>query len=88
MLEAKGFQLRNGRVPLPDLPLLDEHGGWTVEGWLTLFHLSPGQKLFDSRSAPSTGITLTTAGEASLALEVGDGPQRAVWHCARNSAQQ
>lgn len=82
VLELNGLQLRNGRAPLPALPALDEHTGWTVDVWLTLFDLSQGQTLFDARDSRHAEIALVTAAEASLALEVGDGRQRAAWQCA------
>jgi hypothetical protein len=82
-LEMKGLQLRNARVPMPQLPALDDHTGWTVDVWLTLFDVSAGQILFDARdSRRQAGLALATAAEASLALEVIDGQQRAIWRCA------
>lgn len=81
LLAAKGLQLRNGRVPLPALPELNAGSGWTVEFWLTLFDLSAGQTLFDSRSPQSASLTLNTAPNATLALGVSDGRHQATWQC-------
>ena len=81
-LEVRGLQLRNARVPMPSLPAIGPDTGWTVDAWLTLFDLSEGQTLFDTRASRHAGLALVTTAEASLALEVNDGRQQALWRCA------
>ncbi len=60
---------------LPDLTL----GGFTIEGWIQLEHLTAGQILLDTQDENGKGIALTTGEKWNLRLLMGDGDTTVTW---------
>jgi hypothetical protein len=80
------------RVAMPQLPSLnmrdttrfdyglkDTRAGFSVDVWLQVESIKPGQVLLDSRDAQQRGITLTTADNGALRFTMNDGRQEASW---------
>lgn len=81
VLERNASQLAPGAtVEMPKLPSL-QAGGFTVDLWIRLKELSPGQTILDARDAAGKGIALTTTDRFTLQLSLSDGTQKAEWDC-------
>ncbi|MCX5661861.1 MAG: hypothetical protein NTW19_19460 [Planctomycetota bacterium] len=59
--------------------------GFSLNLWLRLDALAPGQILFDTRDELGRGILLATADHGSLRLELADGRQLCAWASDRGS---
>ena len=81
-----------GEVDMPALPnlargsgLLNKGtlrpGGFTLDFWIQLDALTPGQVLLDSRNTDGTGFALKTDENASLRLDLSDGTMVSSWSC-------
>ncbi len=62
-----------------------DSGGLTVELWLKLDDLTPGETLVDSRLVDGEGpaITLTTTERGAIRVDATDGVREASWDCDR-----
>ena len=69
----------SGTVEFTPLPDLAEGAGFTIEAWVKLEDLAPGQVLLDARDASGKGIGLSTAEDASVRLTLADGKTQAEW---------
>jgi len=79
-LQLQGEQTRaKASFALPSLPPLHTGAGFTLELWLKLKELSPGQVLFDARDKSGKGIALTLSDRFSLRLTLSDGAQASSW---------
>lgn len=79
-LDLRGAQVRQGAVfTMPALPKLGSGGGLTVELWLKMRELSPGQVIFDGRDAQGKGIALTFSDRFTLRLALSDGVRSSAW---------
>lgn len=79
-LDLRGAAARRGTLfTLPALPPLGAGGGLTIELWLKMRELSPGQVVFDGRDAQGKGIALTFSDRFTLRLTLSDGVRSAVW---------
>ncbi len=78
VLEAGGEAARAG-FAMPRLPALNAGGGFTIEAWMRMKELSPGQVIFDARGAGGRGIALTFSDRFTLRLTMHDGERAAVW---------
>ena len=59
------------------------HGGLTVELWLKLDAVTPGQTLFTTLDKDGQGVRVVTSdlgGQTTLAIELSDGGRAALWH--------
>jgi hypothetical protein len=80
VLELAGDRGKGGvSVDMPRLPSLDARGGFTLDFWIRLRDLTPGQIILDTRDKSGKGILLTTSTRASLNLALSDGKTRASW---------
>ncbi len=82
LLECKGDALAKGKeIALPQPIDLTKTRGLSVDVWLTLNDLKPGQVIVDSRKPDGKGIALTTAEDGTVKVEVSDGTTKASWTC-------
>lgn len=70
---------RAGSARMPRLPSIASRGGFSVEMWLTLDGLRPGQTVLDSTDRGGAGIRVTTAEGGSLRLDFSDGERSTGW---------
>lgn len=66
-------------VEIPQLPSLSSRGGFTLEFWLRLRELTPGQTILDTRDTNGKGIALATSHRASIELTLSDGAHKVSW---------
>jgi len=79
-LDLRGDQTRSGAVfMMPTLPGLKPGAGFTIETWLKMKELSPGQVVFDARDASGKGIALTFSDRFTLKLTLSDGRKSSTW---------
>ncbi len=69
----------SGEIDIPELPNLADRGGFTLDFWLKLDDLTPGQTLLDTRDDSGKGIALTTSEDATVRLELSDGTVSDAW---------
>ncbi|NUQ64094.1 MAG: hypothetical protein HUU20_16590 [Pirellulales bacterium] len=87
-------------VPMPKLPEFsirdntradyggkDLRGGFSLDLWLELDSLSPGQAILDSRNEAGKGLLLSTAEPGALRITLHDGRQESSWECDRGAIQ-
>ena len=80
LLELTGGQVKSGgSFKMPVLPGLEAGGGFTIETWLKMRELSPGQVLFDGRDKSGKGIALTFSDRFTLRLTLSDGQRTSSW---------
>ena len=76
VLQLQGEQTRaNASFTMPTLP----RSGFTIELWLKLKELSPGQVIFDARDTNGKGIALTLSDRFTLRLTLSDGQHTSSW---------
>jgi hypothetical protein len=51
---------------MPRLPSPNAGGGFTIDGWLRMRELSPGQVIFDARDRSGKGVALTFSNRFTL----------------------
>lgn len=71
-------------VEVPELPAFPERGGFTLELWIRLDALDPGQSLFDSRDREGRGIHATIEEGGVMRLAIGGrawGLPGGTWSC-------
>ncbi len=79
VLTASAGQLQPGaNLTMPSIPSLDE-GGFTIDFWLRLRELSPGQTVLDARTPEGKGIAITMSDHYTLKLTLNDGAREAMW---------
>jgi hypothetical protein len=79
VLTATASQLQPGAtLTMPSIPSLDE-GGFTIDFWLRLRELSPGQTVLDARTPEGKGIAITMSDHYTLKLTLNDGAREAMW---------
>jgi hypothetical protein len=66
------------QAAMPKLASL-KGGGFTVDFWIRLSELSPGQILFSTRTAGGKGISITTSDHFTYTLTLHDGKNEASW---------
>ena len=81
LLEPAPEQLRAGEVALPEPLDVDEWGGISLDFWIRLDDLAPGQVILDSRNPEGQGIALSTTETGTIRVELGDGRAKASWDC-------
>lgn len=88
LLESRGEkEAKMPRLPVflvrdnsrPDHGSKDTRAGFSLDLWLRLDDLAPGQTVLDSRDGTGRGIALTTAPGGALTLTLCDGRQKATW---------
>ena len=68
-------------LAMPKLRSLSSLGTFTLELWLELGDLAPGQAVLEARDANGKGVALTTAKGRAVRLELSDGKTKAQWAC-------
>ena len=58
---------------------MDLRAGFSLDLWLTLESLTPGQALLDSRDGEGKGLLVATADNGSLRIALSDGRTEAAW---------
>jgi len=79
ILDVAADQLKSGEIALPKALDATQGGGLSLDCWIELTELSPGQVLLDSRDESDRGLALTTGEEGVLRIEAFDGQTRAAW---------
>lgn len=87
-------------APVPELPDFnkrdnkfgdmrgqDLRAGFTIDLWLKLNVLMPGQILLDSRDAEEKGILISTANDGAIRIDMNDGRTEAAWSSDRQLLQ-
>jgi hypothetical protein len=72
------LQHDNGRA---DYGTKDLRRGFTVEAWLRLQNLGPGQVVLDNRTPAGQGFCLQTTARGTLELVLDDGRSESRWDC-------
>jgi hypothetical protein len=70
---------------MPRLPTLDE-GGFSIDFWIKLRELSPGQTVLDARDSAGKGIAITSTDRFTLQILLNDGTNKAAWDCDPGTA--
>jgi len=81
LLELGPEQLKQKAVALPKHLDLRQSSGVSLEAWLRLDDLVPGQVLVDSRDTGGKGLALSTAEKGSVRVTLNDGTNGASWDC-------
>ena len=97
LLNLSGKQSLPAQTAMPKLPAFnqrdtksdDQRGrdlraGFSVDLWLKLDALTPGQSLLDSRDSEGKGILVFTAENGSLRITLNDGRTEATWSSDQN----
>jgi hypothetical protein len=71
--------IRRGPVKLEPTFDLRKTGGLTVDVWLRLDELTPGQTVLDTRDSAGHGFALVTADKGTLRLDLSDSSTAASW---------
>ncbi len=79
LLDAGAEQIAAGEADLPGPIDLGRTGGVSVEVWVRLNRLEPGQTLVDCRERNGAGIRLATTEQKTVRLELSDGRCSAAW---------
>jgi hypothetical protein len=75
MFETKGSLAAGASMAIPQLPSLKD-GGFTLDVWLKLDDITPGQLLLSSFGVKRRGFQVLTAENGALKLELHDGQAR------------
>jgi hypothetical protein len=79
-LELSGNGARAGTTfEMPRLGSLRDGAGFTLDFWVKLRELTPGQTILDTRDASGKGIALTTTKRWTLELTLSDGKRESKW---------
>ena len=70
-----------GTLEMPKLPALNTLGGFSIDFWMRLRELSPGQVLLDARNHSGKGIAITTTDRFTLQIALNDGSGSSSWDC-------
>ncbi len=100
VLELAAGQPLAAETPWPKLPQLnfrdirradhggkDARGGFSLDLWLQLETLAPGQTILDSRNESGAGILVATTESGTLGLTLHDGRQQVGWDSDRGTLQ-
>lgn len=80
VLNLTGAQTKaKAAFTLPQLPALNAGGGFSIELWLRMRELSPGQVLFDARGPNGKGLALTLSNRFTIKLTLHDGQRESSW---------
>ena len=87
VLELGAEGLRPGEASLPSPLDLEPCGGISLDFWIRLDSLAPGQIILDSRPSPLTpnspgpGIAVSTTETGTIRVDLDDGSAKASWDC-------
>jgi hypothetical protein len=81
LVDLGSEQLARGEVDMPELPSLAVGGGFSVDFWITLDDLSPGQVILDGRDDAGKGLRVATTSQGTIRIELGDGTNAGFWQC-------
>lgn len=79
MPKLPDFNTRDNKRP--DHGCKDLRAGFTLDLWLQLNSLTPGQVILDSRDERGAGILVTTTDTGTIQLTLNDGRSEASWDC-------
>jgi hypothetical protein len=79
VLDAGPEQCQTGEAKLDAAVDLRKTGGMSLEVWLKLDDLTPGQAVLDARTPEGRGFALTTAADGRLQLDLNDGAAKTAW---------
>ena len=77
MPKLPDFCIRDNKRP--DHGAKDVRGGFSIDLWLTLDSLKPGQIILDSRTETGKGILVSTTATGTIGVTLNDGRQQCVW---------
>ena len=69
------------KTVMPQLPSLATGGGFSIEFWLQLDHISAGQVILDSRNENGKGIVIVTSENGTIRIDLNDGKHTGGWDC-------
>jgi hypothetical protein len=81
MVDLGPDRLGGGEVDMPELPGLAAGGAFSVDFWITLDDLSPGQVILDGRDDAGKGLRVATTSQGTIRIELGDGTNAGFWQC-------
>ncbi len=67
------------QIPMPLLPDLSQGGGFSIDFWITLADLLPGQVILDNRIVGGKGFKIITLDEGRIRIELRDGQGGIGW---------
>lgn len=79
VLDVAADQLQAREIAVPKALDVTQGGGLSLDCWIELADLSPGQVLVDSRDDAGRGLALTVCADGVLRIEASDGETRAAW---------
>lgn len=79
ILDVAADQFQSDEIALPKALDATQGGGLSLDCWIVLADLSPGQVLLDSRDESGRGLALTTGEKGVLRIEASDAQTRAAW---------
>lgn len=84
MLEWSAGKNGGKAVVVPRVVDLSETGGLSLDCWITLDDMKPGQTILDTRGSTGVGIALTTTEQGTVRLSMNDGKNSIAWDCGRD----
>jgi len=78
-LDLGPAEIQRGEVGLPDLPRLDDGGGFALDFWIRLDASVTGQVVLDSRDPDGKGILVSTATRDRIRIDLNDGERTGLW---------
>lgn len=76
IMDSDENMLTAGMVNFPQLPNLIEGGGFSVELWLTINEMDPGQKVLSTFGMKHKGLEVTLVENNALQITINDGEAR------------
>ena len=83
ILDLGPDEANKAKTAMSRLPSLADGGGFSIDFWITLDELTPGQIVLDSRNASGGGLVVSTTEAGTLRIEMNDGKNRGFWECDR-----
>lgn len=79
VLKLNEMEMKPGSVI--NIPVLSDltGSGFSIDFWIKLDHLSPGQIILDARDEKGKGIVLETTGRSTINLTMNDGEHKVSW---------
>ena len=82
-LKTEGDNQLASSAKMPQLPSLNEEGGFSIDFWIQFSGLDPGQVILDSRDESGKGILLSTTESGTIKISMNDSRMESTWECDR-----
>lgn len=80
-------KLNNRDAKRADYGCVDLRAGFSLDLWMQLDALSPGQVLLDTRDASGAGVAVSTGTEGTIGVALNDGRSESSWRSDRGTVQ-